>query len=114
MKPQSVHLYHGSNGFGGVLGNSQKTAFVPVKKKKAKGKAKKVQHGGMLAGLIARAIIAKRRKKNVGKAMGDYMKKAIGTRISVAKTVAQKKVPTPSNTGMSAKRFVMSGLFGLG
>lgn len=114
MQPQTVHMFSSSNGVGGVLGSSHKTAYVPIKWKKARGKQGTVQTGGMLPGLIISAILAKKRKKNVGKAMGNYMKRGIGARIAVAKSAAQKKVPTPGNTGMSAKQFVMSGLFGLG
>lgn len=112
MKAQSVYLFRGSNGVGGVLGNSHKTALVH------KGKRRKnrspCQVGGMLPGLILRAILAKKRKQNVGKAMADYIKKGTSGRIAIAKSMAQKKVPTPGNTGMSGKRFIMSGLFGLG
>ena len=114
MKPQTVYLSRGSNGVGGVLGNSHKTAFLH---KGNEGRCKKQspqQVGGMLPGLILRAIVAKKRKQNVAKAMGNYIKKGVSARISVAKSVAQKKVPTPGSTGMSAKRFIMSGLFGLG
>lgn len=81
---------------------------------KLKANKKNVQQGGMLPGLILSAVKAKKRKQNVGKAMGDYLKGAVGRRVAVAKTVAGRKVPTPKNTGMDAKKFLMSGLFGLG
>lgn len=111
MKPQTVQMF---SGVGGALGNSNRIAYVH-KGNTGKGKNQSpYQVGGMLPGLILRAILAKRRKKNVAKAMGDYIKKGTSARISIAKSVAQKKVPTPGSTGMSGKRFIMSGLFGLG
>lgn len=103
-----------SNGIGGVLGNSQKTTYVHKRRRRKCKKTALPQTGGMLPGLILRAVLAKKRKQSVRKAMGDYIKKGISGRISVAKNVAGKKVPTPGNTGMSARRFMMSGLFGIG
>jgi hypothetical protein len=108
MNPYTVKS---SNGIGGVLGH-KKPAFVVFCKKRKKKNIK--QTGGMFPGLILRAILAKKRKQNVGKAVGDYLKRGTSARIAVAKSVAQKKVPTPGNTGMSAKNFFMSGLFGIG
>lgn len=82
-----------------------------AKKKTNKQKKPKNQAGGMLPGLIARYIIAKKLKKKFDAL--KYMKGAIGGRIAVGKAVAGKKVPTPGNTGMSAGKFFKSGLFGI-
>lgn len=82
-----------------------------VHKKRTK---KKKQIGGMLPGLVLQALLAKKRKKSVSKAVGKYLKKGVGRRLAVAKQVAQKQIPTPGNSGMSAKEFIMSGLFGIG
>jgi len=68
----------------------------------------------MLPGLIAKMIIAKRKKQSMGKAAKQYLSGGVGRRFNVAKVAAGKKIPTPSNTGMTAKKFIMSGLFGLG
>ena len=75
-------------------------------------KRKKIQKGGFLPGLIAGLVKAKLKKKKFD--TGKYMKGAIGRRLSVAEVAAGKKVPTPANTGMSAKKFFTSGLFGMG
>ena len=72
------------------------------------------QWGGFLPGLIAQAIIAKKRGKNANKAMKNYVNRSIGRRIAVGKKYLSKEVPTPGNTGMSTKDFFMSGLFGMG
>jgi len=69
------------------------------------------QIGGMLPGLIIGFIKAKLKKKKFNAT--NYLKDAIGKRVSVAKVVAGKKVPTPGNTGMSVGDFFKSGLFGM-
>ena len=89
-------------------------SFPPRNQKKnIRRRKRRRQLGGMLPGLIAALVKAKRQKRNVGSAAGRYLKGAVGRRINVAKVAAGKKVPTPSNTGMSAKKFFLSGLFGL-
>lgn len=81
-------------------------------------KKKRKQIGGFLPGLlgplIANAIRKKQGKKPVNFNARKYMKGAIGRRIQVAKLAKGKKIPTPGNTGMSTKKFLMSGLFGVG
>lgn len=106
MRTQSVHLCP-HTGVGGVYGHAHNRSFIHKQ-------GHRPQTGGMIAGLVLNAILAKKRKQSVSKAMGNYFKKAVGTRIAVAKNVANKKVPTPGNTGLSGGNFLMSGLFGIG
>ena len=86
--------------------------FVTMGKRRRQHKRKTRQYGGFLPGLLGNLIgrsIARRKGRRVPKFnVGQYMKRSFGDRIKVAKVAAQRKIPTPGNTGIPTKRFLQS------